>query len=161
MSVPAFARKLSKTQYLYETFKLNVRLGQIVMSKPKKYRDNYGDQIIKSGLNALKFCQAANAIFMSDKTSESDYKKRRSYLINAMALIDNISTVSDIFLSLNYNQDGAKKEQIEKQEEYIGSTCRNIHSLIKGVIDSDTKVFNGQKIVKDQLKPPNSMQNRV
>lgn len=155
MSVPSFARQLSKTQYLYETFKLNVRLGQIIMSKPKKYRENYGDRIINNGLDALKFCQAANAIYMSEHTSEKDYLRRRSYLMNALTLIDTISTVSDIFLALNYNQDGVKKSQIERQEEYIGSTCRTIHKLIKGVMDSDTKLFNGEKEIKSPQKPHN------
>lgn len=156
MSVPSFARKLSKTQFIYETFKLNIRLGQIVMSKPKKYRENYGDRIISAGLDALKFCQAANAIYMTENTSEADYLKRRAYLINAMVLIDNISTVSDIFLTLNYNQDGIKKEQIERQEEYIGSTCREIHILIKGVIESDKKIFKGEKAIKSPKTPPNT-----
>ena len=161
MSVPAFARQLSKTQYLYETYKLNIRLGQIVMSKPKKYRENYGDRIINNGLDALKFCQAANNIFMSEQTTDSNYQKRRSYLMNALALIDNISTVSDIFLSLNYNLDGAKKSQIERQEEYIGRTCREIHLLIRGVMDRDTKIHNGQKETKTPTKPPNVARNKA
>jgi hypothetical protein len=161
MAVPSFARQLSKTQYLYETFKLNIRLGQIVMSKPKKYRENYGDRIINNALDALKFCQAANGIFMSEKTSEADYLKRRNYLLNALALIDNVSTVSDIFLTLNFNLDGAKKEQIERQEEYIGSTCRHIHILIRGVLDSDSKIFKGEKTTKQPRSPQNIVRGKM
>lgn len=145
MSVPAWSRKIAKTQYLYETFKLNIRLGQIVVSKPKKYRENYGDRLITNALDALKYCQAANNIFMDANTSEKDFQRRRTYLLNAMSLIDNISTVADIFLALNYNMDGAKLDQIDRQEEYIGSTCRKIHLLIKGVLESDKKIFNSKK----------------
>ena len=145
MSVPAWQRKLAKTQFLYETFKFNVRIGQIVMSKPKKYRENYGDRIINSSLECLKVCQAANAIYMNKDTTEDEFRKRRSYLRNALYLIDSVSTISDIFLALNYNLDGAKQEQIDRQEEYIGSTCREIHLLIRGVMESDKKTFYGNK----------------
>jgi hypothetical protein len=160
MSVPAWARKLARTQYLYETFKFNIRIGQIVMGKPKKYRDNYGDRVITSALDALKFCQAANSIYMSEHTSEKDYHKRRSYLMNAVALIDNVSTTADIFLALNYDVDGAKRDQLDRQEEYIGKTCRQIHLLICGVIDSDAKVFSGQKQPKTPSHPPKTTQRR-
>lgn len=153
MSVPAWARKLSRTQYLYEVFKFNMRIGQIVMSKPKKYRENYGDRIISASLDALKFCQAANNIYMDKNTSEADYLKRRSYLMNAAALIDNVASISDVFLSLNYNLDGAKLEQIDRQEEYIGRTCREIHLLIAGVIKSDKEIHEGIEQVKVPSKP--------
>ena len=46
MSVPAWERTLSKTQFLHELYKFNVRIGQIVTNKPKKYRANYGDMLI-------------------------------------------------------------------------------------------------------------------
>lgn len=160
MSVPAWARGKSKSQYIFETYMLNIRIGQIVMSKPKKYRENYGDHVIRTALDALKFCQAANAIYMNEKTSEEDYRRRKSYLTNALAYIDHISTVADIFLGLNYNVDGAKQEQIDRQEEYIGSTCKTIHDLIRGVIDSDTRIFKGEKEVKTPSRPPNAVKRK-
>lgn len=160
MSVPAWARKLARTQYLYETFKFNVRIGQIVMSKPKKYRENYGDRIILASLDALKFCQAANAIFMNQNTTEADFQRRRSYLMNAKALVANISTTADIFLALNYNMDGAKQSQIDRQEEYIGSTCKKISDLIQGVIESDLKIHKGEKVPKEPNKPPHTARRR-
>lgn len=160
MSVPAWARKRSRTQYLYETFKLNIRIGEIVMGKPTKYRQNYGDRVINSALDALKYCQAANAIYMSENTNAADYQRRRSYLMNAKALIDNVSTTADIFLSLCYNMDGAKRDQIDRQEEYIGSACRRIHVLIQGVIDSDAKIRKGEKVPRTPERPPQASKKR-
>lgn len=159
MSVPAWERSLSKTQYLYETFKLNKRIGQIVMGKQSKYRMNYGDHLIKTALDALKYCQAANAIFMCPTTSEADYQRRRSYLTTAKALIDHVSTAADIFLSLNYNIDGEDQGKIDRQEEYIGSTCKTIHDLIQGVIESDAKIRKGDKIPRTPKKPQQAKRN--
>lgn len=145
MSVPTWNRELSKTQYLFDTYKLAIRIGEIVMRKPTKYRPTYGDRLINDSLNAYRYAYYANSIFMGETTSEEDYKRRREYLRNAMLLIDGLSTTADIFLSLNYNLDGANKDQLNRQYEYIGSTTASIHKMIKGVMDSDTKVFKGKK----------------
>ena len=151
MSVPSWERELSGVQYIYELFKFNKRLGQIVMNHPKKYRENYGDHLIQSALDSLKHAQAANAIFMSTGTKEADYLRRRQHLQNALALIDHTSTVADIFLSLVYEQDGVKIEKLEKQQLYIGSQTKLIHDLIRGVMDSDADVFKGKKKPKSTV----------
>ena len=145
MSVPSWERELSDVQYIYELFQFNKRLGQIVMNHPKKYRENYGDHLIQASLDSLKHAQAANAIFMSTNTSENDYLRRRQHLQSALALIDHTSTVADIFLSLVSEQDGVKLEKLERQQLDIGSQSKIIHDLIRGVMDSDTQIFKGQK----------------
>lgn len=145
MSVPTWERDLSKIQFLFELYKLNIRVGQIVMGKPKKYRENYGDKLINECLDALKYAQVANSIYMSVNTSESDYETRRKYLQMALGLVDNISTTADIFLSLNWNVDGANHDQIERQQKYFGETTKTIHDLLKGVMASDKRTFKGQK----------------
>ena len=59
MSVPTWERNESKTEYLNMLYELNVNLGKIIMNKPKKYRENYGDHIIKTALESLKYAQTA------------------------------------------------------------------------------------------------------
>lgn len=127
---------------------MNVRIGQIIANKPKKYRDNYGDRIIQMGLDALKFARAANTIFMDENTTEEEFKKRRNYLRNVLICIDSLSSTADIFLELNRNCDGARAEKIDKEERWFGTTCRDIHVLVRGVMDSDKKVFKGEKRIK-------------
>ena len=115
MSVPSWERELSKTQFLYELFRLNVRIAQIVANKPKKYRASYGDYLIRICLKALRCAQSANLIYMSSSTSEADYLKRRAYLKDALSLVDNISTVAGVFLSLVAEEDGMKLEKLENE----------------------------------------------
>ena len=141
MSVPTWERTLSKTQFLYELYQLNVRLGEIVYNKPAKYRVTYGDKIVTQGIEAMRYAQAANLIFMSNKTTEADYNLRRKYLLNALSLVDSLSTLADIFLSLNYRMDGCSKETLEKNQIEIGSRTKTCHDLIKGVLESDKKVY--------------------
>lgn len=145
MSVPTWCRDLSKTQYLYDLHNLSVRIGQIVMRKPTKYRPTYGDRLITDSLNAYRYAYYANSIYMNEDTSEADYKKRREALKMALSYVDGLSTIADIFLSLNWDLDGANHEQLNKQYNYIGDATGSIHKMIKGVMDSDTKIFKGKK----------------
>ena len=145
MGVPSWERALSKTQFLYELHQLNVRLGQIVVSKPQKYRVTYGDKVLNMGLDAMRYAQAANLIFLNQNSSEEDYKLRRKYLQNALANVDGLSTIADIFLSLNYHMDGCSPETLEKNRMYIGTQTKLCHDLIKGVLESDKKIFNRKK----------------
>lgn len=43
MSVPAWERDKSKTDFIRLLMELNIRIGKIVGNKPKKYKQNYGD----------------------------------------------------------------------------------------------------------------------
>ena len=72
MSVATYNRTQSKTEYINKIRELNVGIGRIVMNKPKKYRQNYGDAIIKSAIEALKFAQTANDVFVKKGMPASD-----------------------------------------------------------------------------------------
>ena len=90
-----------------------------------------------------------NSIFMQSKTSESDYLLRRKYFLTAKGLIENISTVSFIYLEFVRKTDSESNEKINSQESYIGSTCVDIHNKICGVIKSDTEIY--KKYIKRKL----------
>ena len=70
------------------------------MNKPKKYRQNYGDAIIKSAIEALKFAQTANSVYVKHDMPRSDIALRRTMLIRAKGAVMNVSTISQIFLDL-------------------------------------------------------------
>ena len=100
MSVATHNRTLSKTEYINKIRELNVSVGRIVMNKPKKYRQNYGDAIIKSAIEALKFAQTANSVYVKHDMPISDIALRRTMLIRAKGAVMNVSTISQIFLDL-------------------------------------------------------------
>lgn len=137
MSVATYNRSLSKTEYVNAIRELNVNIARIVMNKPKKYRQNYGDAIIKSALEALKFAQTANDVFVKNGMPVSDKALRRTMLIKAKGAIDNVGTASEIFLDLCKSQDGEDKAKILKQEQYIGGATFDIKRLLTAVIKSD------------------------
>ena len=53
MSVQTWKRKLSNAEYIYQVYQLNIRLGEILVNKPQKYKTNYTDEIVKTALGAL------------------------------------------------------------------------------------------------------------
>lgn len=144
MSVATHNRTLSKTEYINKIRELNVSVGRIVMNKPKKYRQNYGDAIIKSAIEALKFAQTANAIFVKHDMPKSDIALRRTMLIRAKGAVMNVSTISQIFLDLCMSADGENKTKIMKQDKYIGNITHDIIKMLSGVIKSDESYHNGQ-----------------
>ena len=145
MSVPAQKRTLSNTQFLWELHQFNIRLGEICMNVPKKYRMNYADFIIKSGLETLQNAQKANSIYLSEHTTEDAFREREACLQRAKGLTENIATTADIFLEHMRKADGANIEKILKQEEYIGEATSKIVSLIDGVMRSDRKRYKEYK----------------
>lgn len=54
MSVPTWKRSKSKVEFLNLLMELNINIGKITANKPKKYKANYGDHLIKEGLRGLK-----------------------------------------------------------------------------------------------------------
>lgn len=145
MSVSTWHRKISKTRFIYKLFQLNVRIGQIVFNHPKKYRPNYGDTLIKTGLDALKHACIANSIFMHPSISEHDFKLRRRHLIEAKGLIDYISTVAYVYLELVKSCDGITAEKIFNQEEEIGLASIELAKMFTGVLKSDKRTYNSKK----------------
>lgn len=155
MSVPSWLRSQSSVEYLWRLYKLNIRIGEICANKPKKYKTNYGDAVIKTALEALKNAQLANNIYMSKSTPEIMYLKRQQHLAAARGLMANLSTISYIFLeqvkksdqgASCYDPEVRKKstvraEKIGKEEEEIGLACETISRMISGVIKSDTAIY--------------------
>ena len=137
MSVPSWERELSKTQYIYEAYKMCIDIGHIVASHPKKYRMNYGDTLIQQSLEMLSYCRLANSIYVNSKTSEEDFLRRKEYLCKARTLASNLSSIADIYLGLCYNLDGVRREKIERQQRRIGSGAVDVQKLISGVLKSD------------------------
>ena len=115
------------------------------MNAPKKYRVNYADFIIKSGLKALQYAQIANGIYLSASTSEEAFNKRELLLEEAKGIAENIATTADIFLEHMRKIDGVNVEKILKQEQYIGEITGTISSLIDGVMKSDKKRYREYK----------------
>ena len=141
MSVPSWKRSISKTEYIRSLFELNIRIGEIVANSPKKYRANYGDFLVKNALEALKYAQIANSIFVSPSMTEADYNLRRRLLQQARGIVENISTVGYIFLEQTRKHDSAESEKIYRREEYLGATCGEISKKISAVMKSDCAVY--------------------
>lgn len=141
MSVPSWKRSASKSEYIRLLHDLNVRIGQIVANKPKKYRGSYGDMLIKSSLDALKHAQIANSIFMTASTKAADYDLRRQHLLLARGMVENIATVSQIFLEICRKADRESSAKIYKEEAYIGETCGILQKKISGVLKSDAALM--------------------
>ena len=151
MSVPTWKRKLSSAEYLYQTYRMNIRLGEILMNKPQKYKTNYADAIIQTALSALKHSQIADSIFMSKYTKEEDYRMRRQNLLLARGEIQHVATACYIYLELVRKRDyaseaasgnGRQYAKLYDQELEIGGMCEACHKLISGVIKADTEIYN-------------------
>ena len=141
VSVPSWKRSISKTEYIRLLFDLNIRIGEMVANSPKKYRANYGDFLVKSALEALKYAQIANSIFVSPSMTEADYNLRRGLLQQARGIVENISTVGYIFLEQTRKHDSAESEKIYRREEYLGTTCGELSKKIAAVMKSDRAVY--------------------
>ena len=98
MSVPTYKRSTSSAQFIYDLYTFNIRIGEICMNSPKKYRMNYADKIIQDSLDALKYARLANDIYINKSTTERDFMRRKEYLKMAKSLIEHVATVCEIFL---------------------------------------------------------------
>ena len=141
MSVPSWRRKLSKTEYLFQTFQLCKYVGRIVANMPKKYGASYGDILIQTTMEALKLGQTANGIFINDTAS---FQLRRASLLKMHGCIDHVSTCAYIYLETARANDQIKTEKRDKMYEWenvIGTTCEEINRMIKGVMKSDHELL--------------------
>ena len=141
MSVPSWKRSESKSEYIRLLYDLNVRIGQIVANKPKKYRTSYGDMLVRSSLDALKHAQIANSIFMTASTGREDYLLRRQHLLLARGTVENIATIGQIFLEICRKADKESAAKIYREEACIGETCGTLQKKISGVLKSDAALM--------------------
>ena len=140
MSVPTWRRSESATEYLWQIYKLNVEVAEIVANKPKKYKSTHSDLIIKYSLEALAKANMANDIFVK---SENEFEKREACLAEARAHIYNVALLSDIFLELCKRSPDCDKKKCTTQQERIGKRCAACVKLIAGVMRSDKKRYKG------------------
>lgn len=141
MSVPVHRRTLSDVQYINELYQLNIELGRRCNNGPKKYRANYYDHIIKTGLEALKYAQQANIIYIAPNSPVEMLNQRTYYLNQAIVCVLDIATSCDIFFELMRSNGDISNEKCDKNEEIIGIKCNHIRNLIMGVINHDKNIF--------------------
>lgn len=139
MSVPAWKRGTSQTDFLRYLMELNIRLGKIVGNKPKKYKQNYGDHLIKTALSALKHAEVANSIYISSSISPEDFAIRRGNFETARGEVDHLATAAYIFLEICKESHETSIQKVMKEEEYIGSMCEDISKSLSGVLKSDKR----------------------
>lgn len=141
MSVPTWKRSMSKSQFLYELYQLNITVGEIMDNQSKKHKDNYSNHVIKTALYALQMAQTANEIYFNAQTANlQDYQIRHDCLVKALGAVDNVSTVAEIFLEMVRKSGTVEEEKVYRQEQRIGQACLNCHNLLKGVIKSDKEI---------------------
>ena len=151
MSVQTWKRVLSSAEYVFQTYLLNVRLGQILVNKPQKYKTNYTDKILGTAMDALENVLAADSIYLSRYSLEQDFLKRRAYLQDAKAQVRSVATLSFVFLETVRKQDYSINEYVNdidwllgrmsSQEIEIGDMCEKCHKLISGLIKSDAELY--------------------
>lgn len=135
MSVPVWKRKVSSAQFIYEVYTLNIRLGEILMNKPQKYKPNYADDIIKTALSCLEHLQIADSVYLSKYSSVGDYELRREHLLTARGQLEHIATASYIFLELVKRHDHASEgKQKKKKKTDIEKLVRMNGALLLEVI---------------------------
>lgn len=79
MSVQTWKRKLSSAEYVFQLYQLNIRLGEILINKPKKYKTNYADEIVRTALSALEDVQIADSIYFTKNSSEQESNAHRPH----------------------------------------------------------------------------------
>lgn len=146
MSIPAWRRSLSKTDFLYEIFQLNIKIGQIVANAPiQKYAHSYGNALITTAQQALLHAQTGNGIYVVDDAS---FTARRTQFQLAKGCVDNIGTTAYIYLETMRRHEGLKPEKCEKMynwEDEIGGKCDLIASYLHKVMEKDREIWNGKK----------------
>ena len=141
MSVPAWKRKISKTEYLYQTYQLEKEIVQLIYNTSSKYRHSFGDTLIMDCDKALLHGRTANDIWVTDKQSLN----YRQYELSQMkSAIDNICTHTYVWLECVRKHDGISTQKMGKlyeRENRIGELCDIIVGLINGVKRSDRARF--------------------
>ena len=127
---------------------LNIRLGEILNNKPKKYKTNYADEIIKTALSALSHLQLADSIYLTKYLTKEEFLIRHNALILARGETQHIATACYIFLEIVRKHDYASEstdcnghETVYDQERDIGGMCETCYVLINGIIKSDRDYY--------------------
>ncbi len=146
MSVPKWRRHISRTQFLYDIFQLNIKIGQIIDNAPvQKYAHSYGNALIVTAQQALLHAQTGNDIRVS---SDITFATRQAQFQLAIGCVENIGTVAYIYLETMRRHQGLKQEKYNKMydwEDEIGNKCDEIISKLRKVMESDRELWNKKK----------------
>ena len=131
-NVPSWKRNLSKTEYIYKVFELEVYATKVIYNTPSKYRHSFGDTLIRECNRAMYHGRVANDIYLQNEQTRAE----RLYELSKMkAAVDNICTQAYIWAETILMHDGLSSKQKEKMykfEESVGNHCDKIISLIEG-----------------------------
>lgn len=116
----------------------------MIINGPKKYRENYGDHLITTCLNALQCAQMANSIFVSKNIRQCDYDIRRKAFREMIGYVHHISTTFYIYKELIKKCDGQDPVKLNDEEQEIGERCAYIVNLIKKLMESDRNKMKGK-----------------
>ena len=94
MSVPTWKRSMSKSQFLYELYQLNITVGEIMDNQSKKHKDNYSNHVIKTALYALQMAQTANEIYFNAQTANHARYMDDSYAIDEIETLELIEQLA-------------------------------------------------------------------
>ena len=143
-NVPTWKRSLSKIEYIYKTYQLAILVGRIVHNSAGKYKDTYGEIVIKNCERALYHGRVANEIKIIDPLTFND----REYELKEMrAEVDNVATYAFIWFEEIRSFDGVNKkikDKTYKWEDQVGILADEIIKLIDGVCRYDRKIFREQ-----------------
>ena len=139
MSVPTWKRSASNTEYIRLLYDLSIMIAEMTANGPKKYRASFGDILIKNCLDALKYAQTANSIFMGKTTPQEDILLRRKLLQMSKGTVENISTVSYIYFEQQRKSGYLEAEKAYRKEERVAEICNEIINKISAVMKSDKK----------------------
>ena len=115
-------------------------------NQPKKHKDNYGNEIIKSAVMALRYCQIGNTEFFNERTAtEEMFKFRHKNFKSALGCIENVATMAEIYFEIIRKNNSIGSEKVYKWEKRIGDACNKSHDLISALIESDNKVYRKLK----------------
>ena len=138
MSISTWLQDLSKKQFLWEIYHLNIDLGHIIVNLPKKYKLNYGDKLIQLGMKILEEAITGNEI---RATNEAEYQRRTLHLKEARAGLYAMAAEADIFLKICESSPEVEKTKLNKNRKKLGDRLNKCGNLIDAVIASDKKRF--------------------
>lgn len=144
MSVTTPYRSKSEMEFMNKALQMNVKLGTLVVKMPVKYKVIYGDDMAKTGLEAMRLLQTGNGIYLSKDTSEQAFNERILMFSKAKGYIYNIPATYRMCVKIRIDVEKPNNEDREKwikQSESLTSLCNECVELIGGVIKSDKKRY--------------------
>lgn len=116
MSISTWLQDLSKKQFLWEIYHLNIELGQTIVNLPKKYKWNYGDKLIQLGIKILEEAITGNEIRAAN---EAEYQRRTLHLKEARAGLYAMAAEVDIFLKICESSPEVERARLNKKPQEV------------------------------------------